>query len=283
MNPFVTVAKKIRHAPGLRHAEGLWRAVRRPYEWLLDPTGRGVKINLGGRPVRLPADVIALDADWSVYEIESFGALARWLDRHPGGAQVLDIGSAFGIFATFALQISPRTELYALESDLASLKAMERLVPPAALPRLHRLRALLGSEHTPPHDLPAALAATRSALAAFDPALALEQRRFICLGDETASAIPHYSLDALFAAQPPAGPLLLKCDVEGAELLVLRGARQLLARARPTMLLSVHPGALPDFGQSPADVEAFLRENGYRWQVIARDHEEHWWCEPVSQ
>ncbi len=282
MKPLFELLRRARHAPGLRRAEPLWRALRRPYHWLQDPLGRGVRVRLGDRTVRLPAAVLGLDPDWSRYETESFAALGSWLDSHPVKPTVIDIGSAFGIFATFALQTSPQAELYALESDLASLKAMERLVPAPALPRLRRIRAFLEEHHQSAHDLTAALAATTRDLAGLAANAAMDQRRFICLGDDAGAAIPHYSLDALFAANPPAGPLLVKCDVEGAELLVLRGARRLLALARPTLLLSVHPGALPRFGQTTEDVAAFLREHGYRWQLLARDHEEHWWCEPIG-
>lgn len=281
MNALVSLAKKLRHAPGLRQADGLWRVLRRPYQWLLNPLGRGVAIELGGRGIRLPTTVLSLHPDWSTYERDAFSALAQWLDRNPSKPQVLDIGSSFGIFATFVLQVSPRAELFALESDLVSLKAMDELVQNADRPRLHRIRALLGTEHKTEHTLAEAIAATTSALAMEDGSTALSRTRFVCLGDSSENSVPHYSVDALFSKSLTAGPVLLKCDVEGAELVVLHGARELLARSRPTLLLSVHPAALPKFNQTPDDVAQFLRQNGYRFEVLARDHEEHWWCEPV--
>jgi hypothetical protein len=76
--------------------------------------------------------------------------------------------------------------------------------------------------------------------------------------------------------------MLIKIDVEGAELVVLRGASRLLLHHRPTLMLSVHPQFLPSFQHSPDDVANFLREHGYEWSLLNTDHEEHWWCEPTS-
>jgi hypothetical protein len=56
----------------------------------------------------------------------------------------------------------------------------------------------------------------------------------------------------------------VKCDVEGAELLVLQGARQTLLRWTPKLLLELNPGCSRSFGYGPEDTLAFLRSCGYR-------------------
>jgi FkbM family methyltransferase len=67
--------------------------------------------------------------------------------------------------------------------------------------------------------------------------------------------VPTLTLDALLAHTP--APDVLKIDVEGAELLVLRGARHLLATARPILICDVaEANARP--------VRALLAEHGYR-------------------
>jgi FkbM family methyltransferase len=57
-------------------------------------------------------------------------------------------------------------------------------------------------------------------------------------------------------------PDLVKIDVEGAELLVLRGAGELLGESPPTLILAVHPYWLPT-GQSPAQIVELLKAYGY--------------------
>jgi FkbM family methyltransferase len=61
-------------------------------------------------------------------------------------------------------------------------------------------------------------------------------------------------------------PALIKIDVEGSELLVLRGARRLLTASEPKhspVLLFEHCGHGAQFGISPADVRSFLAELDY--------------------
>ena len=58
-------------------------------------------------------------------------------------------------------------------------------------------------------------------------------------------------------------PNVVKIDVEGAELLVLRGARKLLSEAHPTLILAVHPYWLPN-QHSPAQIADLLKAHGYK-------------------
>lgn len=55
----------------------------------------------------------------------------------------------------------------------------------------------------------------------------------------------------------------LKCDVEGAELLVLRGARETLDRLSPILFLEVHDEWTRAFDYTPADLLDALIDAGY--------------------
>jgi FkbM family methyltransferase len=65
-----------------------------------------------------------------------------------------------------------------------------------------------------------------------------------------------------FCAEVGARPNLVKIDVEGAELMVLRGAGKLLGQVRPALILAVHPFWLPA-GQSTAQIVGLLKGYGY--------------------
>jgi FkbM family methyltransferase len=56
----------------------------------------------------------------------------------------------------------------------------------------------------------------------------------------------------------------VKCDVEGAELLVLRGGESTLRRCQPKIFLEIEERWTKSFGWTGADVIRFLRDIGYQ-------------------
>lgn len=67
--------------------------------------------------------------------------------------------------------------------------------------------------------------------------------------------VPVVTLDTELAKTPVA---LMKIDCEGYELKILQGAREVLRRDRPVLLIEVHPQFLPQFGGSVRQVVDFL-------------------------
>jgi FkbM family methyltransferase len=61
---------------------------------------------------------------------------------------------------------------------------------------------------------------------------------------------------------------VIKVDVEGAELSVLRGMESSLRDFRPLIVLEIEPDLLAAFGTAPADIEEFFRARGYRRERI---------------
>jgi FkbM family methyltransferase len=65
---------------------------------------------------------------------------------------------------------------------------------------------------------------------------------------------------------------LIKIDVEGAELEVLRGAKDVLQKWRPSLLIEVHGFALPAFGGSVEELQSFLTTLGYQEHRLESEH-----------
>jgi FkbM family methyltransferase len=272
----VRIAKRIRHAPGLNRAEPLWDCLRPLYHLVIDPVGRGVPEVVGGcARVRIPPEFTS--GDWAQYEPEAISAAVEWARAHPRGI-MLDIGSNIGIFAAAVLFADPGVEVIAFDADLSSLAATLRLCRYISGNRLRVVCGLISDRGTSPVLLEEAARTTLRQLASEKAPLGDPgTTSYVCLTSEGVELIPRYSLDQLFANDQR--QMLIKCDVEGAELLVLKGGAELLARLAPDILLSVHPAMLRgDYGHTVDDIRHFLRDVGYEAKIIAVDHEEHWWC-----
>lgn len=97
-------------------------------------------------------------------------------------------------------------------------------------------------------------------------------------------------LDDLFAAGQLLAPRLLVIDVQGAELGVLRGGREMIRAARPYLVLEVDPEFLVGQGLSVEAVQKMLEEWGYRAWSISKwglrpartdiTHDANWLCIP---
>lgn len=74
-------------------------------------------------------------------------------------------------------------------------------------------------------------------------------------------------IDAVVAEMGLTRVDLLKADVEGAELMVLRGAQETLKRFRPKVVLEVVPRQLANLGTTVEEVEALLTSLGYDQKV----------------
>lgn len=86
--------------------------------------------------------------------------------------------------------------------------------------------------------------------------------------------LPQLTIDGL--ADQIGIPDALTIDVEGAELVVLRGAEETLNQHHPKIWVSVHPDlADRDYHTSTADLIRWMFNFDYQIEVLAVDHETH--------
>jgi len=175
------------------------------------------------------------------------GFLAGSADRH----RLLDVGACHGLFALAFTQGRPGAAALAIEPSPVAWEILQANVRSNPGARVTPVQAAVGAA-------PGTVRMRYSwhHLEALPPTANGED------GPETLS-IPLRTLDGL-CDELAFRPDILKLDVEGYEISVLRGAQRILRQDRPLLFLEIHPQRIRELGGSPAELWTVLVEAGYR-------------------
>lgn len=254
------IARVIRHHPRLKMFESLWGALRKPYLSALKVLagGRGIEVRIAGNAMRL--DPAFATQNWEEVESESYSAYVRDLRE---GMVVFDIGAHVGTYTILALRrLGPRGNVVAYEPHPLTRKFL-----------LEHLEMNLGGAGVIVRDVCCG-SGSGTASFYFLPDRAEGISGLVPVDGFQQREVTVTTVDAEVIALG-LRPDILKIDVEGAELEVLKGAEATLKLHKPVIFLSVHPAALARMKQTERDVLDWLRIRGYQCDVLARDHEVH--------
>jgi len=186
----------------------------------------------------------------SVHESAELDAVCQGLSS---SSVVVDIGANIGAFAlpvtkatgARVIAIEPVSSTFALLKD-----------------NVHRngADAFVTAVHSALGDTTGDVVVTTDAQSAN---YVLTNRTSSRAGEERVSVT---TLDELLAGESRID--LIKVDVEGLELHVLRGARETLAHHGPAVLLEIESRWTTRYGYQPEDVFAFMTEAGYVYQAV---------------
>lgn len=195
------------------------------------------------------------------YELESQRLIHRTL-RH--GQVALDVGSNIGFFSMLlASRVGPEGHVYAFEPLSRNATLFEKSVAENKFEARITLRRAAVGEQNGQRDLVFASETNNSGGAYLRTTAAV-----VPSGHEVIS-VPVAVLDECSMRRPIH---FMKLDVEGAELLVLRGARRLLSEDRPTVLAEINPKQLAAVSHcTPGDVLREMAQHGYRCCPLARE------------
>lgn len=275
------IDRMIRRNPLLPRVQWLRNLLREPYHRLLRAGGRGLPLKVGGvLEVRLPVEFCA--AEMESYEVETATAIGNWVTENPGGLYV-DIGCSYGYFVCSVLFRDAQAQVLGIDADLPSLAITRHICQyaPDAVNRLHLFRTLIGEHASAEAERERLESETLRLLS--DPQLKVDPQstNYVNLDTQIDELeLPRISLDRFLLDKLDCEGVacMIKCDVEGAEQIVLQGARRVLTRHKPAILVSVHPPYLPKFDSSVDAIRQLLEGYGYRIDIIGVDHEEHWLC-----
>ena len=220
--------------------------------------GRGLACRLpGGETVRVLPEYARLS--WNPDEYHAFRGAVR------DGSIALDVGANAGAYALLLGQwVGPTGRVFAFEPSPSVFETLRRHVA------LNHLDAVVTPVAEAVGDQ-VGTAALVIAGTAGESHLILNDRRH----DDVTIDVSMTTVDA-FCARMRLAPDFIKVDVEGAELAVLRGARQTIAArgSRLALFVEMHPSIWAAAGISADAVLAGIRDLGLEpdrpWAEIVR-------------
>jgi FkbM family methyltransferase len=154
------------------------------------------------------------------YELDMQGAVRRLIGP---GMTVFDIGANAGFYTlAFSRLVGNRGQVWAFEPFAENAHNLVRHVGLNGLANVTVVQAAV---------------ADRGGLAGLRVGV---DRSTGALSDDAPYKVPTVSLDGLVEAGIAPAPDAIKIDVEGAEVLVLEGARSLVAAKRPVLFVALH-------------------------------------------
>jgi FkbM family methyltransferase len=262
MKPLRSLPRRLAAAllpePQLRVLRTLWHRSQ-----ALDPRRLWLRrafrrLNAGAAPdeivlrsgLRLAIDPQAREPfEWFCFRSpEMVAELDGFLSRVEGRQRLLDVGACHGLFSLAFTQGRPEAKALAVEPSPLAWEVLEANVRRNPGARVTPLRAAVGAEpgvlrmRFSWHHLEASPEST---------------------DDPDAISIPLRTLDDV-REERAFRPDVMKVDVEGYEIFVLRGAQRILDEDRPLLFLEAHPRRLQELGGSMKELWDLLAGSGYR-------------------
>jgi FkbM family methyltransferase len=220
-------------------------ALRRAFEAVLDrlPGDHLVSVLPEGERVRLSARY--RHVSWNPDEYRAFRAAVR------PGMTVLDVGANVGAYTLmFATKVGDKGRVFAFEPAPDACEGL-------------RTHVTLNGFDERVTIVPAAVAASvGNASFAIHPSGGASSLALGSVDTPTRISVATETIDNVCKAHGLL-PGVIKIDVEGAELDVLKGARNTLGLPGLHAFVEFHPAAWRDAGVSRADVEQELRQQGF--------------------
>lgn len=188
----------------------------------------------------------------------------------PGGV-CLDIGAAFGIYTAVLSRLVGETgEVHSVEPLTFAHRAASALLRPRRGPNIRRHALAFGAApgrgvvRVPFRD---SAAVTGRSFLHTDGSDLGANREF---DEHVDVVVPTDTLDNFCSSLHLNRLDFIKADVEGAELMVLRGGEETIKRWRPALLLEVEDRHTERYGYRPDDLVGWLAGRGYRMREWRR-------------
>lgn len=258
MSAALTALRRLRHGP-LKGLGPIWTALGRVYRSIFRALGirRPVLTRIG------PYGPFRLSGLFAFSDFEHWGgghndAFAPCVEACRHKRCVLDIGAHVGLVALpMASVLAPGGRVFCFEPAEANRKLLLEHAALNGYINIEVVPCLVGADSR--SDVPFFEMAEPTGMNALVVAKNAEayiatRRRQVSLDD--------------FCGERGLVPEVVKIDVEGAEIGVLRGARKTLARHRPVIFLSVHPRDIALMGERVETLSELIGALGYECKDV---------------
>jgi FkbM family methyltransferase len=184
------------------------------------------------------------------------------------GDMFIDVGAHVGYFTLLAgRQVGPAGTVLSIEPNLVALEQLRQNVEHSHLGNVHVAHTACGDSYDPVRlylhtDSNSSMASLSAANATSGAAV----------------DVACTTLDDLCQERGLPRAHLVKIDVEGAELSVLRGMERILREVRPVIVLELEPHLLEGFGATTASILTLLA--GYDYRVSPLGGHSNYVCRP---
>ncbi len=261
------LGSRIRNSHALREQKWFWKTVEPAWEKCFARLSRtrGYAAMVNGDAFRLEYSYASRydRQDRRAYEPVFYGA---FVEQVQSGMTVLDIGAHIGIFTLGAARrAGERGRVYAFEPSPKTARTLQRHVEMNRCQKQVEVVTQVVSDVDGEISFYARGESTAASLSRENVEVLSPDRSD---GPARVVVTRSVTLDK-FCGGRGIRPDVMKIDVEGAELRVLRGARKILQEGAVQVLCEVHSEPmLKNCGGSREELLAFLKEIGYRWERL---------------
>lgn len=171
------------------------------------------------------------------------------------GGTFLDIGANVGYYCLAIAYANPNVKVYAFEPIPSNFHLLEKNI------QINKLQGRLSC-----HNLGVGEEEGKMSFRSCG------QLSHVLIGSEEPSEkniqVPITSLDKFCDHYNVSNIRMIKCDVEGFELFVLKGADKLLREHKPVLLLEIEERWTRRYQYRPEDIFQFMNEQGYQGQLL---------------
>ncbi len=248
--------KLVTHNKWLQQHALFRKSIKRPLMFALKiiTSNRGLRKNIGFRGGYFRFDYAFAFHDFASWGTGHNNAFETLLRVCVGKKVVFDVGAHIGLCSMpLSKVISPLGMIYAFEPAKTNLKYLSKNITYSGLTNIKVLPNLVGKiteENVPFYEA--------NYITGMNSVVSYKKNDSYKITYKN-----QISLDG-FCRDNGVIPEVIKIDVEGAEIDVLKGAQKTLKIHRPTIILSVHPRHLELLGESVENLRSLIAELKYK-------------------